>query len=89
MWLCINDEGRNYYWWRNTRNIKKKQLEISIDKFLNPFESIFFNIGIIFESYDTQITEPYNEQDMINKYKNLNFNEIESFLKLYEDGELE
>jgi len=68
--------------------IKKKQLEISIDKFLDPFESIFFKIGIIFESYDTQITEPYSEQDMINKYNNLNFNEIESFLKLYEDGQL-
>ena len=63
-------------------------LEISIDKFLDPFESIFFKIGIIFESYDTQITEPYSEQDMINKYNNLNFNEIESFLKLYEDGQL-
>ena len=65
------------------------QLEISIDKFLQPFESIFDRIGMIFEAYDTRDEKSYNEQDLIRELKDLNFKEIESFLKLYEDGELD
>ncbi|MBC79203.1 MAG: hypothetical protein CL772_05165 [Chloroflexi bacterium] len=68
--------------------INIKQLQISIDKFLIPFQSIFNRIGIIFESYDMQIEEPFNEQNIIEDYNNIDFNEIESFLKLFYDDQL-
>ncbi|MED5284287.1 MAG: hypothetical protein VX552_05355 [Chloroflexota bacterium] len=64
------------------------QLQVSIDNFLSPFKDILNKIGIIYESYDTDINEPYNENDIIKNYKSLNFNEINSLLKLYEDGQL-
>ena len=68
--------------------LSNDQLVISIDKFLQPFITIFMKVGIVFEAYDTQIEEPYNEHDIITEYDQLNFREIESFLKLYEDGQL-
>ena len=64
------------------------QIQLSVDNFLSPFKEIFNKIGIIYESYDTHINEPYNEDDIINNYETLNFNEIISLLKLYEDGQL-
>ena len=64
------------------------QIQVSVDNFLSPFKDIFNKIGIIYEAYDTHINEPYNEDDIINNYKTLNFNEINSLLKLYEDGQL-
>ena len=64
------------------------QIQVSVDNFLSPFKEIFNKIGIIYESYDTHINEPYNEDDIINNYETLNFNEIISLLKLYEDGQL-
>ena len=64
------------------------QIQVSVDNFLSPFKDIFNKIGIIYESYDTHINEPYNEDYIINNYKTLNFNEINSLLKLYEDGPL-
>ena len=64
------------------------QIQVSVDNFLSPFKDIFNKIGIIYESYDTHINEPFNEDDIINNYKTLNFKEIQSLLKLYEDGQL-
>lgn len=68
--------------------ISIKQLQISIDKFLIPFQNIFNRIGIIFESYDMQIDEPFNEQNIISEYNNIDFNEIKSLLNLYYDDQL-
>ena len=64
------------------------QIQVSVDNFLSPFKDIFNKIGIIYESYDTHINEPFTEDDIINNYETLNFNEINSLLKLYEDGQL-
>lgn len=64
------------------------QIQVSVDNFLSPFKDIFNKIGIIYESYDTHINEPFSEDDIINNYETLNFNEINSLLKLYEDGQL-
>jgi len=35
-----------------------------------------------------QIEEPFNEQNIIEDYNNIDFNEIESFLKLFYDDQL-
>jgi len=68
--------------------IQSKELQISIDKFLNPFKGIFNKIGIIYESYDSLISEPFNEQNIIDEYIALDFNEIRSIIKLYFDDQL-
>ena len=65
------------------------QLQISIDSFLEPFGRIFFKVGLAYEAYNNQIEELFNEKDIIKEYHQLNFKEIESFLKLYEDGQLD
>jgi|TARA_B110000263_G_scaffold32363_2_gene24565 hypothetical protein len=64
------------------------QLKMSIDKFLEPFITIFMKVGIVFEAYDREIEEPYNEEEIIKEYNQLDFKEIKSFLKLFEDGQL-
>jgi len=65
------------------------QLQISIDRFLEPFGKIFFRIGLVYEAYDSHTEEFFKEEDIINEYNHLNFKEIESFLKLYEDKQLD
>ena len=54
-----------------------------------PFGRIFFKVGLAYEAYNNQIEELFNEKDIIKEYHQLNFKEIESFLKLYEDGQLD
>ena len=68
--------------------LSNDQLEISIDKFLEPFITIFMKVGTVFEAYDALTEEYYNENEIIKEYSRLDFKEIESFLKLYEDGQL-
>jgi hypothetical protein len=68
--------------------LSNDQLEISIDKFLEPFITLFMKVGVVFEAYDVLTEEFYNENEIIKEYSCLDFKEIESFLKLYEDGQL-
>lgn len=87
------NSGENYAEVMSTYGLERatpinSQIQVSVDNFLSPFKDIFNKIGIIYESYDTHINEPFNEDDIINNYKSLNFKEIQSLLKLYEDGQL-
>ena len=87
------NSGENYAEVMSTYGLERatpinSQIQVSVDNFLSPFKDIFNKIGIIYESYDTHINEPFSEDDIINNYETLNFNEINSLLKLYEDGQL-
>jgi len=69
-------------------NISNHQIQSTIDNFLIPLRNTFNKIGIIYESYDTQINEPYNEVDIVKNYETINFGEIKSLIRLYEEGQL-
>ena len=69
--------------------LTSNQLEDSLYEFLEPFQNIFFKIGLIYEGFDGQVQESQSEQDLYDDYMKLNFDNILGFIKLYEDGEFE
>ena len=69
--------------------LTSNQLEDSLYEFLEPFQNIFFKIGLIYEGFDGQVQESQSEQDLYDDYMKLNFDNILGFIKLYEDGEFD
>ena len=57
----------------------------TIFDFNNNFEDIFLKIGVVFEGWDVfyKLKIEYKEQDIIKDYQKLDFNKIETTLKLF------
>jgi hypothetical protein len=70
-------------------NIYEPLME-TISLFINQFEDIFMKVGIVFEAWASfyELETTYNEQDIIKEYQQLDFKEIESILKLFQDNKL-
>jgi len=67
---------------------KYESLMEIVGLFRNQFEDIFMKIGIVFEAWASfyELETTYNEQDIIKEYQLLDFKEIESILKLFQDN---
>ena len=77
-----NRDGENEY------KSKYESLMEIVGLFRNQFEDIFMKIGIVFEAWASfyELETTYNEQDIIKEYQLLDFKEIESILKLFQDN---
>ena len=77
-----NRDGENEY------ESKYESLMEIVGLFRNQFEDIFMKIGIVFEAWASfyELETTYNEQDIIKEYQLLDFKEIESILKLFQDN---
>lgn len=64
---------------------KYETLMKTIFDFNNNFEDIFLKIGVVFEGWDVfyKLKIEYKEQDIIKHYQKLDFNKIETTLKLF------
>jgi hypothetical protein len=74
----------------NPTNLYTNQLEDVINEFTDVFEKKVLMIGVIYE-YKGNILEniDIDEKHIINEYNELDFSQLEAFLKLYEEGELD
>ena len=74
----------------NPTGLYTNQLEDVIDEFTGVFEKKLLMIGVIYE-YKGNILEniDINEKHIINEYNEIDFSQLEAFLKLYEEGELD
>ena len=71
-------------------NLYDNQLEDIISKFIDIFEKTFLMLGVIYE-YKSDILEniDIDETYIINEFNELDFNQLEAFFKLYQEGELD